>query len=133
MHRVNILQRVKTDSAWRNIGLKRDHPGCLKWPSGGRFLIEWRNNGIRLSEAAGDTPPDALKAQKRKRLELEIDSSGVKLLDESEPQFPLTTVIAKFVAAEGNAAKHRRRNIFRAAPNWENLAFQIRRVSYPAH
>ncbi len=53
MVHVNILQRVKTEKGWRNIGLKRDRRGRLKWPSGGRFLIEWRKGGKRLREAAG--------------------------------------------------------------------------------
>jgi integrase len=95
---VNILQRVKTPRGWRNRSLKRDKRGRVQWPSGGRFLIEWRESGNRLREAAGDTPADALEAQRKKRLELEAEKSGVKILDESEPQFPLTETIGKFLA-----------------------------------
>jgi integrase/recombinase XerC len=98
MHRVNILQRVKSDKGWKNVGLKHDRRGRIQWPSGGRFLIEWRANGTRLREAAGDTPADTLEAQRRKRLELEAEKSGVKILDETEPQLPLTEVITKFLA-----------------------------------
>jgi len=39
-------------------------------------IIEWRENGRRLREAAGDTPVDALEAEKRKRLELEAKETG---------------------------------------------------------
>ena len=95
---VNILQKVKGESGWRNRALARDKRGRVKWPSGGRFLIEWRESGRRLREAAGDTPADALEARKRKRLELEAAKTGVKIVDESEPQFPLTDTIDKFLA-----------------------------------
>ena len=98
MVHVNILQKVKSDGSWKSRALLRDKRGRVKWPSGGRFLIEWRESGRRLREAAGDTPADALEAQKRKRLELEAAKTGVKIVDESEPQFPLTDTIDKFLA-----------------------------------
>ena len=98
MVHVNILQRVKVQRTWHNAPLKRDKRGRLTWPSGGRFLIEWRENGKRLRQAAGDTPSQALEAQQRKRLELEAAQTGVKILDESEPQFPLTKSIDTFIA-----------------------------------
>lgn len=98
MVHVNIVQRVKTDKGWHIVALKRDKRVRLSWPSGGRFLIECRDSGKRLREAAGDTPSDALEAQRRKRLKLEAGKSGVKILDESEPQFPLTKTIQKFLA-----------------------------------
>jgi len=95
---VNILQRVKSDGGWKNRALPRDKRGRLQWPSGGRYLIEWRESGRRLREAAGDTPADALEAQKRKRLELEAAKTGVRIVDESEPQFPLSDTIERFLA-----------------------------------
>ncbi len=98
MVHVNILQRVKTPTGWRNTALKRDKRKRIVWPSGGRFLIEWRDSGKRLREAAGDTPSDALEAQKRKRLELEAANTGLKFVDETEPEFPLTATVAKFIA-----------------------------------
>jgi len=63
--RVNILQRVKSAEGWGNIALKRDTRGRIKWPSTGRYLIEWREAGKRLRRAAGETPADAFEAQKR--------------------------------------------------------------------
>ena len=98
MVHVNILQRVKGPGGWRNVSLKRDRRGRMSWPSGGRFLIEWRESGTRLREAAGDTPADALDAQRRKRLELEAEQTGVRILDESEPRLALAGTIAKFLA-----------------------------------
>ena len=98
MVHVNILQKVKSDGGWKNQSLPRDKRGRIRWPSGGPFLIEWRESGRRLREAAGDTPADALEAQKRKRLELEAVKTGVTIVDESESQFPLTDTIAKFLA-----------------------------------
>ena len=98
MVHVNILQKVKSEGGWKNRSLPRDKRGRIKWPSVGPFLIEWRESGRRLRESAGDTPLDALEAQKRKRLQLEAAKTGVTNLDESEPQFPLTDTISKFLA-----------------------------------
>jgi len=89
---------VKGEGGWKNQALLRDKRGRIKWPSGGRFLIEWRESGRRLREAAGETPADALEAQKRKRLELEASKTGLTILDESEPKFPLSDTIDKFLA-----------------------------------
>ena len=63
--RVNILRRVKTSKGWANVALKRNVKRRIQWPSGGRFLIEWRENGKRLRASAGETPAEALEAQKR--------------------------------------------------------------------
>ncbi|HLO05508.1 MAG TPA: hypothetical protein VK198_02620 [Terriglobales bacterium] len=59
-HGVNILRRVKTSKGWANVALKRNTKKRIQWPSGGSFLIEWRENGSRLREAAGNTPAEAL-------------------------------------------------------------------------
>ena len=48
MARVNILRRVKTAKGWGNIALKRNAKRRIQWPAGGRFLIEWRENGKRV-------------------------------------------------------------------------------------
>ena len=79
MARVNILRRVKTSKGWANVALKRNTKRRIQWPSGGRFLIEWRENGKRLRASAGETPPEALEAQKRKRLELDAKDSGLEI------------------------------------------------------
>jgi hypothetical protein len=75
--------------------------GRIKWPSRGRYLIEWRENGSRLREAAGTTPAEALEAQKRKRLELEARSSGLSVRDpEKEAEadaLPLEATIHAFL------------------------------------
>ena len=94
---MNIFRQVLTENGWRNAALERDGKGRIKWPSRARFLIEWRESGRRKREAAGETPSEALEAQRRKRLELEAAQTGVKILDESEPQFPLTKTIDGFL------------------------------------
>jgi hypothetical protein len=99
--RVNILRQVRTDKGWRNAALPRKQDGRIKWPSHGRYLIEWLDNGRRIREAAGVTPAQALEAQKRKRFELEARASGLEVLDpdiESEADaLPLTGVMNKFL------------------------------------
>ena len=57
---------------------KRDTRGRIKWPPVGRYIIEWRENGRRRRAAAGDTPAEALEAQKRKRLELDARRAASK-------------------------------------------------------
>lgn len=81
MARVNLLRQVKTETGWQNTGLERDERGRIKWPSRGRFLIEWRESGRRRREAAGETPSEALEAQRRKRLELEARATGLTVTD----------------------------------------------------
>ncbi|MGZ4833334.1 MAG: tyrosine-type recombinase/integrase, partial [Terriglobales bacterium] len=98
MARVNITKQVKSQRGWRNVALARDARGRIKWSSrSGRYIIEWRENGRRHRAAAGDTPSDALEAQKRKRLELEAAQSGLEVsgIDEEE-KLPLTGAIQIF-------------------------------------
>jgi len=97
--RVNILQRVKTENGWTNAALGRTQKGGFQWPSGGRFFIEWRENGKRLRKSAGDTPSEAIEAQKRKRLHLEAGQSGFELRDLSDVEgcFPLTQALSGFL------------------------------------
>ena len=99
MARVNILRRVKTSKGWANVALKRNVKRRIQWPSGGRFLIEWRENGKRLRASAGETPAEALEAQKRKRLELGARESGLELsgLKEDEESLPLQNAVENFL------------------------------------
>jgi len=48
MARVNILRQVRTEKGWRNAALPRKRDGRIKWPTRGRYLIEWRDNARRL-------------------------------------------------------------------------------------
>jgi integrase/recombinase XerD len=99
--RVNILRQVRTEKGWRNAALPRKQDGPIKWPSNGRYLIEWRENGRRVREAAGTTPAEALEAQKRKRLELDARATGLSVLDpEKEAEadaLPLAKAIHNFL------------------------------------
>ena len=99
MARVNILRRVKTSKGWGNVALKRNAKGRVQWPSGGRFLIEWREDGKRLRASAGDAPVEALEAQKRKRLELGAKESGLELsgLAEEDESLPLQKAVENFL------------------------------------
>jgi integrase/recombinase XerD len=97
--RVNIVQRVKTSKGWSNVPLKRTPKGRIRWPSGGRYFIEWRENGRRLRQSAGDTPSEALEAQKRKRFQLEATDTGFEIVDveAGENQRPLATAVDAFL------------------------------------
>ena len=96
--RVNILQKLRTEKGWRHAALPRKKDGRIKWPAHGRYLIEWRESGRRLREAAGTTPSEALEAQKRKRLDLEAKSSGLEISGiEEEERLPLAGAIQSFL------------------------------------
>jgi integrase/recombinase XerD len=97
--RVNIVQRVKTPKGWSNLPLKRTPKGRIRWPSGGRYVIEWRENGRRLRQSAGDTPAEALEAQKRKRFQLEATDTGFEIKDvrNSENQQSLVRAVDDFL------------------------------------
>jgi integrase len=99
--RINILQQVRTDKGWRHAPLPRKRDGRINWPTRGRYLIEWRENGRRLRQAAGVTPAEAQEAQKRKRLELDADATGLAVLDPAEEikadALPLSSAIEKFL------------------------------------
>ena len=98
MARVNILQRVKTAGGWTNVALKRNTAGRIKWPSRAPYLIEWRENGRRLRQSAGETPSEALEAQKRKRLELDAKESGLELSGlVKDDSLPIVKVIDNFL------------------------------------
>ena len=99
MARVNILRRVKTSKGWGNVALKRNAKDRIQWPSGGRYLIEWRESGKRLRASAGDTPAEALEAQKRKRLELDAKASGLELagLIKEDESIPLQRAVENFL------------------------------------
>jgi len=97
--RVNILRRIKTSKGWANVALKRNTKKRIQWPSGGRFLIEWRENGKRLRASAGETPAEALEAQKRKRLELGAKESG---LEEEDASIPLQKAVETLILAIRN-------------------------------
>ena len=99
MARVNIISQARTATGWKNLALRRDPTGRIKWGSVRcRYLIEWRQNGKRLREAAGITPAEALEAQRRKRLELEAKRSGFRLagLLEIENALPFRTQSPEF-------------------------------------
>jgi len=97
--RVNILRRVKTSKGWANVALRRNTEKRIQWPSGGRFLIEWRENGRRLRASAGETPAEALEAQKRKRLQLGAKESGLELsgLETKDESLPLQKAVEMFL------------------------------------
>jgi integrase len=101
MARVNILRQIRTEKGWRNAALPRKQNGRINWPSRGRYLIEWRENGSRRREAAGTTPAEALEAQKRKRLELDAKQSGLSIHDPDKEAdadaLPLAATIHAFL------------------------------------
>ena len=80
MARVNIIKQTKTDGGRKNVALKRNARGWIKWGVGsGHDHIEWLENGRRRQQRAGVISAEALEAQRRKRLEIEAKRSGLQL------------------------------------------------------
>src|SRR5260370_1294119 len=85
--RVRIIKKIReAASLWRFISLHRIH-GRYVWDKRpGYFFIEWWEGRKRRRQMAGQTPSDALEAQRRKANELigELAAGGKKI---SQPTY----------------------------------------------
>jgi integrase family protein with SAM-like domain len=77
--RVRIIKKVRVESGvWKFISLEKIGDRYLWDKRPGYYFIEWWEGKKRLREVAGQTPSEAIEAQRRKRNELigEMVSSG---------------------------------------------------------
>ena len=69
--RVRIIKKVRlTDGVWKFISLDRAGSRYVWDPRPGYYFVEWWEGRKRRREHAGETPNQALEAQRRKRNEL---------------------------------------------------------------
>lgn len=78
MARVNIVKQVKQGTKWTLRSIPRKESGNYDWTAlpDGEYFIEWREDGRRRRQPAGDTAAQALEAQRRKCHELEGQALG---------------------------------------------------------
>jgi integrase len=79
MARVNIIKQIKQGTKWTLRSIPRKESGNYDWTAlpDGDYFIEWREDGRRRRQPAGDTAAQALEAQRRKRHELEAHALGL--------------------------------------------------------
>jgi len=79
MARVNIIKQIKQGTKWTLRSIPRKESGNYDWTAlpDGDYFIEWREDGRRRRQPAGDTAAQAFEAQRRKRHELEAFAQGL--------------------------------------------------------
>ena len=90
--RVRIIKKIREASGeWRFISLKRAGPRYAWDDRPGDYYIEWWQGPSRRRQVAGQTPSEAMEAQRRKRNELTGESFlGGKGAPPPAPETPLT-------------------------------------------
>ena len=79
MGRVNIVKQVKVDGKWTLRSIPKKQSGHYDWSAlpDGDYFIEWREDGRRRRQPAGNTAVQAIEEQRRKRHELEAHALGL--------------------------------------------------------
>lgn len=70
LKRVRVIKKIQEGGAWRFVSLKRAGKRYAWDPRPGTYYLEWWDGGQRLREVAGDTPSQAIAAQRRKQIQL---------------------------------------------------------------
>ena len=70
MFSVNVLHRVRTDSGWVRVPVRKTPQGKFVWDrsQSGVYYLEWYEDGKRRRATAGVTPSEVLEARRRKIL-----------------------------------------------------------------
>jgi len=78
MGRVNIVKQVKVDGKWILRSIPKKKSGHYDWAAlpDGDYFVEWREDGRRRRQPAGNTAAQAMEEQRRKRHELEAYALG---------------------------------------------------------
>jgi hypothetical protein len=79
MGRVNIVKQVKVDGKWTLRSIPKKDSGHYDWTAlpEGDYFVEWREDGRRRRQPAGNTAAQAMEAQRRKWHELESRALGL--------------------------------------------------------
>ena len=79
MGRVNIVKQVKVEGKWTLRSIPKKKSGHYDWAAlpDGDYFVEWREDGQRRRQPAGNTAAQAMEEQRRKRHELEARSLGL--------------------------------------------------------
>jgi len=79
MGRVNIVKQIKVDGKWTLRSIPKKKSGHYDWAAlpDGDYFVEWREDGRRRRQPAGNTAAQAMEEQRRKRHELEAHALGL--------------------------------------------------------
>jgi len=79
MGRVNIVKQIKVDGKWTLRSIPKKKSGHYDWAAlpDGDYFVEWRADGRRRRQPAGNTAAQAVEEQRRKRHELEAYALGL--------------------------------------------------------
>jgi integrase len=79
MGRVNIVKQIKVDGKWTLRSIPKKKSGHYDWAAlpDGDYFVEWRDDGRRRRQPAGNTAAQAMEEQRRKRHELEAHALGL--------------------------------------------------------
>jgi integrase len=90
--RIRIIKKIReANGGWRFISLKRAGPRYAWDDRSGVYFVEWWEGKKRRRERAGETPSEAMEAQRRKRHELVGESVlGGKTAPVAAVEKPLT-------------------------------------------
>ncbi|MBL8216780.1 MAG: tyrosine-type recombinase/integrase [Bryobacterales bacterium] len=93
--KVRIIKKVRESSGvWRFISLKKSGPRYVWDDRPGVYFLEWWDGPKRRREVAGQTPSDAMEAQRRKRNELvgELINGGKSEPAVHQQEAPMTLI-----------------------------------------
>ena len=79
MGRVNIVKQIKVGGKWTLRSIPKKESGHYDWSAlpDGDYFVEWREDGRRRRQPAGNTAAQAMEEQRRKRHELEAHALGL--------------------------------------------------------
>src|SRR5450432_2242958 len=77
--RVNMVKQIKVDCKWTLRSIPKKKSGHYDWAAlpDGDYFVEWRDDGRRRRQPAGNTAAQAMEEQRRKRHELEAHALGL--------------------------------------------------------
>ena len=90
MGRVNIVKQIKVDGKWTLRSIPKKKSGHYDWAAlpDGDYFVEWREDGRRRRQPAGNTAAQAMEEQRRKRHELEAHALGLAPRNETSEVVP---------------------------------------------
>jgi len=101
--KVRIIKKIRTEEGvWKFVSLDKVKNKYVWDTREGHYFLEWWEGKKRCRELAGQTPSEALEAQRRKRNEIigEMVAGGKQLIqtEEEGQRLPIDTAVQVFLA-----------------------------------
>ena len=102
MPRVNIIKRIKTGERWKMVSIPRNRHGRYNWKAlpGGRYYVEWYENGKRKRKPGGIATAEALETARRRKHILEGKALGFEAYAKAEEEAkhtPLHVTVKRYL------------------------------------